>query len=409
MVRKILVLAFIALMIIVSFQCSKSPSGTDNKTIMRELTALEKQLVDSDNKFGLKLMREIVKLEKGKNVFISPLSISMALGMTLNGADGSTKEAMETTLELQEMTVQEINESYKSLIELLIHLDSEVLFQIANSIWYRQSYTLEPEFLNLNKTYFDAEVEGLDFNNPSSVDIINNWVDENTNGRIKEIIKNIDPNTVMFLINAIYFKGAWTNPFDKDLTQDDLFTLPDGSQTSCKMMKQEGNFQYFENNDFQAIDLPYGDKNFSMTIFLPHANKDIDELIAQFTQENWNQWINSFSENWLILQLPRFKLKYEFTLNDVLKTLGMGIAFDSGNADFSRMLVERKDLYISTVKHKTFVEVDEEGTEAAAVTIVDIRDTALPPSMRVDRSFVFVIRENHSQTILFIGKIADIN
>ncbi|MFQ6113665.1 MAG: serpin family protein, partial [bacterium] len=206
---------------IIFTHCAHNPVSP----VARDLTVLEKRLVDSDNKFGLKLFQEIIKEEGDKNVFISPLSVSMALGMTLNGANGETREAMEQTLELAGMTTEEINHSYSSLIELLTHLDARVLFQIANSIWYRHEFTFEEEFINLNKTYFDAVVRALDFDDPNSVNIINAWVEENTNGKIKEIVDRIDPEIVMFLINAIYFKGTWTYEFDKELTQDDFFNL----------------------------------------------------------------------------------------------------------------------------------------------------------------------------------------
>jgi serine protease inhibitor len=404
---KMLTLALLPCLCIGILQCTTHSVPTDPKG-SRELTAAEKRLVESDNKFGIKLFRKIIEEEKDKNVFISPLSVSVALGMTHNGANGETQEAMQKTLELSGLTVQEVNESYKSLIELLTGLDPKVRFQIANSIWYRQELSFEKEFIDLNKKYFNAEVRGLNFNDPNAPKTINAWVDKNTNGKIKEIVDApIDPLMVMFLINAIYFKGFWTYQFDKDLTKDDLFTLPDGSKKACKMMKQKGELQYFENADFQAIDLPYGDGDFSMSIFLPHPEKNIDSLIAKFNQENWNLWIGSFSKHELTLYLPKFTLEYELTLNDVLKALGMGIAFDPLKADFSKMYKGPESLFISKVKHKTFVDVNEEGTEAAAVTSVGLAMTSVGTIMRIDRPFVFVIRENKSQTILFIGKIVE--
>lgn len=392
---------------IVFMQYTANPALPTNTTLS-ELTVTEKSLVRSENTFGFKLLKEIVKEQKDKNIFISPLSISMALGMTYNGASGATQEAMQKTLELADLTVQELNESYKSLIELLTGLDAKVQFQIANSIWYRQEFSFEKEFIDLSKIYFNAQVRGLDFNDPKILKIINGWVDENTNGKIKKIVDEIDPWTVMFLINAIYFKGAWTSGFDKSLTNDDWFNLPDGSQESCEMMRKTGKFQYFENFDFQAIDLPYGDGDFSMSIFLPHPQKNLNSLIAEFNQESWEQWINSFSKHEGTLEFPKFTLEYELTLNDILKALGMAIAFDPYQADFTRMYKGPEGLYISEVKHKTFVKVNEEGTEAAAVTSVGMRATSIAPSgflMRVDRPFVFVIRENCSRAILFIGKI----
>lgn len=405
--KKIIYLMLVLSIMMLSWQCTKDPASPTERNV-RELTALEKTLVQSDNSFGLKIFGEINKNEQDKNVFISPLSISMALGMTLNGANGETKQAMQTALELVGLTDQQINESYKSLIELLVGLDPKVKFKIANSIWYRNGYTFEQDFLDVNRDYFNARVAGLDFGNPQSKDIINAWVEESTNGKIKEIVDQIDPLTVMFLINAIYFKGTWTYEFDKNQTRDDFFNLPDGSQVQCKMMAQTGEFSYYANDDFQAIDLPYGDKLFSMTIILPEQGKSIDALIATLNAQNWEAWLGNFSKLEGDLYFPRFKLEYEIKLNDVLKSLGMEIAFDPNLADFTRMY-KNGGIYIDNVKHKSFVEVNEEGTEAAAATVVDMRLTSVGSgfTIRVDRPFVFAIRENHSGTILFIGKIVD--
>lgn len=399
-------LIFAALMGFMMTQCAdNNPAAFE----VRELTELEKSLVDSDNKFGFKLFQEINKTELDTDIFISPLSVSMALGMTLNGANGETQAAMEQTLELAGLTTDQINRSYQSLITLLTGLDPKVVFQIANSIWYRQGWTFEEEFINANKSYFDALVQSLDFDDPNAANTINNWVKGNTNGLIEEIIKPpINPLTVMFLINAIYFKGTWTYEFDKELTHDDVFTLLDGSSKTVPMMRLTGDLNYFENEFFQAVDLPYGDELFSMTILLPKQGLDANSLVTQLIPENWAGWIGSFSEETVDLTLPKFKLEYEIKLNEALQALGMTIAFNPGQADFSRMYSGSQDLYISKVKHKTFVEVDEEGTEAAAVTSVEITVTSAGPHgnvMKVDRPFVFVIRENKSQTLLFMGKI----
>ncbi|KPK99471.1 MAG: hypothetical protein AMJ91_07700 [candidate division Zixibacteria bacterium SM23_73_3] len=405
-----LILFFVLLISTIFLQCSKNPVSTQSK-VPFEPTATEKRLIKSDNKFGLKLFKEIIKEEKNKNVFISPLSVSMALGMTYNGANGTTREAMQKTLELNDLTIQEVNESYKSLTESLTQLDPKVKFQIANSIWYRRSLTPEAEFINLNKTYFDALVSGLDFNDPNAAKIINAWVEENTHGKIKQIVDDpIDPMILMFLINAIYFKGTWTYEFDKDLTKDDWFYLTDGSRKSCKMMEQRSLYRHLSNDDFEAVDLPYGDEDFSMTIFLPNHDTEVDSLIVKFDQESYNYWLSCFKSDSGNIYLPKFKLEYKLQLNDALKALGMGIAF-SPAADFSKMYKD-VGVWIDQVIHKTFLQVDEEGTEAAAVTVVTMTTSAGPGNssdfeMRVDRPFVFVIRENHSQTILFIGKIVD--
>jgi len=387
--------------------CSENPvgPGTGDPGLPRALTKSETDLISSDNKFGFKLFKEIVNYDRDKNVFISPLSVGLALGMTYNGAGGTTREAMHATLELQDLTLEEVNEAYQSLMELLLNLDPKVLFQIANSIWYRQDFSVEQEFIDLNKTFFNAEVTSMDFSAPGAVDIINGWISDNTNGKIKEMIDRIDPLTVMFLINALYFKGTWTYEFDPEDTKDDLFHLADGTQKPCKMMTQEASFYYYRNENFRAIDLPYGVGDFSMTVFLPEIGVSVDDVISSFNQENWDQWINSLAQDNGRLYFPKFKLEYKLKMNDVLKALGMEIAF-SGGADFSG-INPNAALYISRVLHNTFVDVNEEGTEAAAVTVVEIKESSAGLDMRINRPFVFVIREKYSGTILFMGKIVE--
>ena len=227
--------------------------------------------------------------------------------------------------------------SYKSLIELLTHIDPKVQFDIANSIWYKNDWTFEQDFLDVNKKYFNAQVEGLDFGDPNSVNIINNWVSTNTNEKIKTIINEIPSHAIMYLINAIYFKGTWKYEFDKDKTFDDIFKQSNGNEVHCKMMIQENDFHYYSGSDFQAIDLPYGDGHFSMTVILPNEDKTVDEIVENLDKESWDSWINNFNELEGTLQLPKFKLENEYSLNDVLKSLGMEIAFNSGAADFTNL------------------------------------------------------------------------
>ena len=406
---KIIKYIFVLLIFIGFFQCTNNPF-TPN---IGELTPAEKGLIEADNSFGLKLFKEVVfEEETNINICISPLSVSMALGMTYNGANGSTEEAMRTTLELSDLTLEEINESYKSLIEYLVGLDPEVEFDIANSIWYHERFTenIKEDFLDRCNTYFDAEISSLDFSNPNaSKETMNNWVSDNTNGKIEEIVDYVDPfYDLMFLLNAIYFNGTWVYEFNKDETKDTLFYLPDGSEINCMMMEVRGYFAYFENSTFQLVDLPYGDGNYSMTIFLPKAGQDIDSLIAEFTPDKWTEWINNLSEDSLDLYFPKFTTEYKIKdkLKDVLTELGMGIAFDV-QADFSKM-VEGMQVWIDRVIHKTFLEVYEEGTEAAAATcVVMVWGSPTGLIMRINRPFLFVIREKNSGIILFIGKIVN--
>lgn len=389
--------------------CELLPSEDEPRDV-RTLTTSEQLIVDSDNRFGFNLFRALSSDEGSNNVFISPLSVSVALGMTLNGADGETYEAMRKTLELNGLSETEINESYRSLIDLLRGLDPKVIFEIANSIWYPQEFQVEHDFLDANRDYFDSEVRELDFGDPEAVDIINRWVDENTHGKIEEILEEIDPNVVMYLINAIYFNGTWTYEFEKDKTQQRPFTNADGGRTNVPTMAQQAELAYFETDRFQAVDLPYGDSLFSMTVILPRDGENLESIIEDVDQEMWNDWTRRFDAADVSLRLPRFKLEYEKKLNEILSAMGMDIAFDAARADFTRIR-RSGGLWIDYVKHKAFVEVDEEGTEAAAVTVVAIEERAAGGStvtMFVDRPFVFFIREQHSGTILFVGKVASL-
>ncbi len=390
-------------------RCSNDPSGPQEITSLpRDLDVGETQLIQADNAFGLELFRKIHAQGSGENIFISPLSVAMALGMTYNGAEGSTREAMQQTLELQGLDLQEVNESYRSLIDLLRGLDPSVEFRIANSIWYDDKYDFRQDFLDVNREYFDAEVAGLDFASPSAAPTINSWVDEKTNGRIEEIVDSpISPDLVMFLINAIYFKGDWTNQFDEELTRDGTFYLADDSEKQVEMMSYAGPdtvLAYLDQNQgVQVLDLKYGGKAFSMTIVMPAEPSSIASLIGSLDSDDWQAWIGSLERTEAQVSMPKFTLEYELELNEALEALGMGVAFDPLNADFTRIYSGIERIYISKVKHKTFVDVNEKGTEAAAVTSVEVGITSVPPMIRIDRPFLFAIREKFSGTILFMG------
>lgn len=405
--KKMVLLAFL-LLNFSSYQCIRDFSTEPGLQEPRQLTSLEKKLVTSDNAFGWELFKRIVDQSYHENVFISPLSVSMALGMTLNGAAGTTETAMKNVLQFTGLSKTEINQSYQSLITLLSGLDDRVKFQIANSIWYRLGFQIKQNFIDLNRNYFNAEVRGLDFNSSEAPNIINTWVHEKTYGKIDKVIDQIDPLTMMYLINAIYFKGTWLYEFDKAKTRDDRFYLPDGTEKTCKMMQQGGEFPYFSTDRFQAVDLPYGRDKFRMSIFLPNPGVNLDEFISGIDSQTWKDWTARFELHNGSVFLPKFELKYKTSLNKILTAMGMGVAFNPNQADFGN-IEKNGDLYISSVLHKTYVAVDEEGTEAAAVTVVGVGATSVggPTNfyMRVDRPFLFVIWENHSNTILFIGKI----
>lgn len=374
----------------------------------RALTAAEKQVVAADNEFGLSLFRETVGADAGENVFLSPLSVSMALGMTLNGARGETRAAMETALRKQDLAPGEINDAYRGLIDFLKGLDPSVQVAIANSIWHDSDFTVKQPFIDTNQEHFDAEVAGLDFADPSASKRINDWVAQATDDNIREIVPETIPDRMrMYLINATYFAGKWRVPFDPANTQERPFERADGSTVSVPMMERTEDVVHpvARTDAYTAVDIAYGDSLYSMTLLVPRGENTVEGLVDTLDADAWSRITDRMRSRELSrIQIPKFTLEYERSLNDILSSLGMGIAF-SDAADFTD--IADANLAITEVKHKTRLEVDEEGTEASAATSVGIGIVSLPPEVVVDRPFVVAIRENHSGTILFLGTVMD--
>ncbi len=398
-----------AMLLAIFMLCACGNGNADNVEENKEPESkeIDQTMVADINQFSFEIFQETDQSEPDKNIFISPMSISLALGMTYNGAEGTTEAAMREVLNYGERENIEINEFYKSLIDNLTALDTSVVMKIANSIWFRENYQLKQEFLELNQKYFDSRVEGINLDAEESIDIINNWVSEKTNGKITEIISYpVRPNIMMYLINAIYFKGTWTSEFDPERTRPMPFNVTAEKDTTVDMMYQKEEFRIFEGEDFHAVELPYGDKSFAMTAILPAEDKTPNDIISGMTSENWGNWNDSMHKEEIMLYLPKFKMRYSKTMNDILSSMGMGVAFGM-DADFKGMEPEG-ELFISRVLHKTFVQVDEEGTEAAAVTAVEMMTKAAPErpkEIRFDRPFLFVIHEKITGAIIFMGKI----
>ncbi len=375
-----------------------------NLSLGKELK-VSKKIVSANNRFACQLLSELVKREEDKNIFLSPTSISFALAMTYNGAEGETKSAMAKTLNLQELELQELNEGFFALKNLLTQPDPKVELRIANSLWARREIDFRRDFLKRNKRYFSAWIQRLNFTDPKSPRIINDWVAKETKGKIKGIVDEIKNDMVLFLINAIYFKGKWQKEFDKKATKEGFFHLLSGDKKRVSFMNQSNRFPYLKGENFSAISLAYGKGRMCMDIFLP---QDIREFLNNLSFENLATWFKSFQEMEGDISLPRFKLEDERSLRDALAGLGMAIAFLPGKADFRKMR-EKGELFINDVKHKTFLEVNEEGTEATAVTSVEIALTAVPErfSMVIDRPFFFTIRDRETGLILFVGVITE--
>ncbi|HET7552315.1 MAG TPA: serpin family protein [Gemmatimonadaceae bacterium] len=398
----------VAIAMVLAACSSEGPTAPKKiEQLPRPLSSVEQQIAEGSTGFGLSLLREVnEQSEPGTNVFISPLSASMALGMTATGAAGETLDSMRTVLGYQDVDLEEMDESYRSLIDLLRGLDPGVDFRIANSIWYRDDLPVEQSFVDATKKYFDAEVAALDFGSPGAVGTINDWVKRSTNDKIDKIVQEIPQEIVMYLINAIYFKGSWTAQFDKAQTRDEPFFADDGSQPSVPMMTVEGAFDAAATSEYSAVELPYGGGAYSMVVVVPQQGYSVDSLIARMDAPGWEALLASLHDASGIVQIPKFRLEWKGNLNQSLIDMGMGIAFDLGRADFTG-ISRGGGLAISTVDQKTYVNVDEEGTEAAAVTAVGITTTSAPSALlRADRPFLFAIRERFSGTLLFIGKMA---
>lgn len=390
--------------------CQKQDPKPDNPFDLPEKSA---QLIEADNQFGFELFRKVAAEAKpNDNTMISPLSVALALGMTYNGASGNTKTEMEKTLKLFGLTSEQINHAHKALLAALKSADPDVLLEIANAIYYRQGTTVLESFSSTNKNFYDAEISALDFNNPASVDVINGWVANKTRDKIPTIIEQLEPDLVMVLLNAIYFNGIWQHKFDETKTHNLQFRHGDGQMKEVETMNQETSLEYMNNNLFSAVHLPYGKGQFQMTVILPDENKTTSDVMNSFSLDNWQKWMKAFKkEDKVVVTMPRFKFAWEMQLNDILKAMGMPKAFTPYVADFSGINGAKNDLYIGYVKHKTFVDVNENGTEAAAVTAVGMFTTSMPVDppkkiyFNVDRPFIFTISEKTTGTILFIGEI----
>ncbi len=366
--------------------------------------------VDADNAFTFDLLRAVRQHAKGANVFISPLSVSMALNMTLNGAAGATAEEMRAALHEAGYTQEDINACTRELREALMKVDPKTTISIANSIWHRKGETLRAPFLEANRTYYGAEVRPLDFASPQSPKQINDWCAKQTNGKIRQIVNQIPADAFLYLINAVYFKGEWAKSFDKEDTQQAKFHKADGSTQDVHMMHQQDDFRYGSNDICQLLEMRYGNGAFGMVIMLPRKDKTTRDVVASLSKL-WKQ-TEQLSTEEVNLYLPRFRAECQYDLAEsVLPTMGMKAAF-TPEADFSG--ISNKPLRISGVIHKTFVDVDENGTAAAAATSVEAELMSMPirekePVLfRVDHPFVFAIRERSTGAILFIGEIREV-
>lgn len=398
-----------AISAILALSCESQSVPPDDTEPPRALTASESRLVSGTLTFGLDLFAQVLAEQPDRNVIVSPLSVALALGMTANGASGETLEAIRNALGHPDLSDSVINRSFADLMSLLTRLDSAVQLEIANSVWYRDDFAVKSSFLETNREQFDARIAGLDFSDPQASQTINNWVSEATGGKIEQIVPDqIDPMIMLYLINAVYFNGTWTTEFDPDQTADAPFRTT-GGEVTARMMTLDQRLAYAETTDYQAVELPYGNGYYRLIAVLPREGRSVDSLARSFSADSWNKLISSLQIRPGTLFLPKFELEFQTALHSALSAMGMDIAFSPERAEFDR-IADRDDLHISEVLHKTYIKLDERGTEAAAATSVGIGITSVGPekfTIRFDRPFLFAIRESHSGTIIFLGLIAN--
>ncbi len=398
--------------VIIAGSCSKTGNnGPDLTPKSITLTAEAPQAIESSNEFGIELFTKVAE-EENKNLMLSPLSASTALTMLLNGCGGDTYTQLQNTLNYPSgMTIGDINEAYKSLVNQLLEADPKVKLALANAIFYRNGFSVKAPFLSTMSNDYESTVDDLDFANPSALITINKWANDNTNGKIPTVLGEIDGDAVMFIMNALYFNGDWSYQFDKSLTQERPFYPDNGNAINVSTMNSEVGSKVTGGNGYKAIEMPYGRTNFTMVVIVP--DETLSEFYPLFTHELWGQLtanLDGMAEfGKTIVFMPKFKFSYEKFLNDQLMSMGMVDAFIDGLADLSG--ISNNSIYVNFVKQNTFIEVDEEGTEAAAVTTIGIYEkVSMPPQPKqfvIDKPFIFAIRERTTNTLLFTGQVVN--
>ena len=401
---KALTTLFLMIFMISAVSCKKDATQEPKQPKPITLPTKAKEIIAKSNSFGIDLFR-VTSIGEVGNLMLSPLSASTALTMLLNGCNGQTYDQIRNMLGYEILTLVEINETYHSLVTQLLDVDPEIQLALANAVWYRQDFIVKPAFISEMDNSYKAKIEALDFFSPSALETINGWASDNTNGKIPKVLDQIEPDAAMFLMNALYFKGTWTFQFDPEQTALTPFHLENGSVVNVDMMKSLLPVKIYSENGVTAIELPYGRQNFSMVIILP--DNSLSEYLPNFDMTDWSiitAALDGMTEPIEAeIVLPKFKFEYEKKLNDQLKSLGMIDAFEPYIADLSG--ISDTEIFVDFVKQNTFVDVNEEGTEAAAVTTIGISFTSLPSTFIFDKPFIFAIRERMTNTLLFIGKV----
>lgn len=396
-----------------SLSCASEGEHAPLEPNLRTLQEHEINTVNASSDFAVDLFHQLSQSED-VNQFFSPYSIHVALSMAMNGNEGEALEEYLNVLRYDGQTLEEANQGAKELTEFLLQVDPKVRLAIANAIWYRQDYQVKVPFKTMAEEYYKAEVAGIDVFNPKSVDIINGWIEQQTQGLIKDMLDQIPPDAVMYLVNAIYYKADWKYRFDPAKTQQEPFHISPGRQVQVDMMslKEAGTLKAFQGQGYQYLEIPYSTGQYSMGILLPEAG-DLAAVADQFTSENLATWRRQAREVSLILKMPKFRLRQKMdNLKEDLIAMGLKIPFGFDGRNFTLLFDNpTDDLKISRVIHDALIEVDEKGSEAAAATVVEVVELTSVPSgprtVALDRPFIFFVQEKHSGAILFMGKLGD--
>ena len=386
---------------VLALGCDKSEDIPPFENVELE-TAEAKALVSQNNQFAIEFFRKVVENETEENYMVSPLSLSMVLGMVHNGAHGDTKVAFDNLLGMG-APLDQLNRFNENLRKSLTTKVEGTDMNLANAIWIQEDFPVENAFVEVNQKVYEAEVDNIDFRNPEATTIVNNWVERNTNGKIGELVKEFTPGTRLFLANALYFKSQWKYRFKTENTRNALFYSSPENAVEVPMMNMNAEVPFFVNETFRSIILPYKKERFEMLLLLPNYGLTTSDIMDIITGDNLDTWLKEYDLAELAIGVPKFEMEYENLLNDELKDLGLEIAF-SANADLGG-ISPGASLQISRVLQKTFIEVNEEGTEAAAATGVEVIETSAPPSFIADRPFLYLIRDGYTGSILFIGRI----
>ena len=379
------------------------------------LSPTEKQLVNGSNDFAFNLFR--VSHDEKYSQILSPISITYALGMLNNGAVGETQAQIDKVLGFGDTGADGINEFCQKMLTMASTWDEKTKVLIANTIFMNKPYELFSEFVSKAKRFYDAEPETRDFHDGKTLDVINQWASDHTEKMIEKVLSEgeFNPDAVSYLLNAIYFKGSWMYKFDKEDTKDEIFNHIGSTKelTYAPIMHQNDAFLYTENEFCQAVSLPYGNGAYQMTILLP-TGEDIDKVLASLTDKSWKQMLGQMVYANVDLKLPRFETDTDINLVPVMKKLGMTDAFIGGLADFSNFC--NSPTFIGLMKQVAKIKLDEEGTEAAAVTVigVDVASEGPEPERKnvtfhATRPFLYVISERLTGAIFFIGQYTGYN